>query len=170
MQLTPVAGYEGRYSITKTGEIYSLPYTRNDGQRRKGIWLRAATSVYGYKQVVLTKPDKSRHSLSVHRLVASTFLGEGTGLQVNHKNGIKTDNNVSNLEWCTQTENTQHAHRTGLIPSRRVLTPEQVHEVRSLLDAGLKQIAISRKLDIEPSLISKLKSGKIYSIDLPTIL
>ena len=161
MQLTPIVGYEDRYSITKTGEVYSHPYTRSDGVRRKGIWLRPATSRYGYKMVVLTKPDKSRHSLSVHRLMAITFLGDGEGLQVNHKNGIKTDNSIANLEWCTQSENMQHAHRTGLI-SVRGLSPEQVREVRWHLTANHKQIDISKKLGIEPSLISKIHTGKIY--------
>lgn len=161
MQLTPVAGYEERYSITRDGEVWSHPYTRSDGKRRKGIWLRPAVTIYGYKQVVLTKPDKSRHTLSIHRLVATTFLGDGTGLQVNHKNGDKSDNSVDNLEWCTQFENMQHAHRTGLI-SRRKLTPDQVREVRSMLSEGHKQVTISKLLNIESSLISKIKTGFLY--------
>ena len=161
MQLTPVAGYEGRYSITRDGEVWSHPYTTSNGKKRKGLWLRPATSIYGYRQVVLTKPDKSRHTLSIHRLVATTFLGDGTGLQVNHKNGIKADNSVENLEWCTQLENMQHAHRTGLI-SHRSLSQEQVREVRDLLESGLKQITISRQLNLEQSLISKIKTGAIY--------
>ena len=162
MQLTPVAGYEGRYSITRDGEVWSHPYTRCDGKRRKGIWLRPAVNIYGYKQVVLTKPDKSRRTLSIHRLVATAFLGDGDGLQVNHKNGIKTDNSADNLEWCTQEENIQHAHRTGLIPSRRSLSPDQVREVRDLLESGLKQTIISRQLNLEKSLISKINTGALY--------
>lgn len=162
MQLTPVAGYEGRYSITPTGEVWSHPYTRSDGKRRKGIWLRPAVSIYGYKQVVLTKPDKSRHTLSIHRLVATAYLGEGSGLQVNHKNGNKLDNNVENLEWVTQEENLKHAHENGLIPSRRKLSQEQVREIRSLLADGLKNMTIARMLNLEPSLISKIKTGRIY--------
>ena len=161
MQLTPIAGYEDRYSITKTGEVYSHPYTRCDGRRRKGIWLRAATTRYGYKQVVLTKPDKSRASLSIHRLVASTFLGDGTGLQVNHKNGIKTDNNVDNLEWCTQLQNMQHAHRTGLIDCKS-FTPDQVQGIRSLLAKGHKQSYIAEMYNTKQPVVSKIKHGVIY--------
>ena len=161
MQLTPVAGYEGRYSITPTGEVWSHPYTRSDGQRRKGIWLRPAVSIYGYKQVVLTKPDKSRHTLSIHRLVATAYLGEGDGLQVNHKNGDKLDNSVENLEWVTQLENMKHAFSTGLNSSRG-LSPDQVREIRSLLTSGLKNMTIARMLNLEPSLISKIKTGRIY--------
>lgn len=162
MQLAPIAGYEGRYSITETGEVWSHPYKRSDGQRRKGIWLRPATSAYGYLMVVLTKPDKSRHSLSIHRLVATAFLGDGTGLQVNHKSGVKTDNSVDNLEWCTQVQNMQHAHRTGLIPSRRRLSLDQVREIRSLLEVGQTQVYIASLLNIEKSLVSKIKTGSLY--------
>lgn len=50
----------------------------------------------------------------VHRLMAVTFLGDPNGLQVNHKNGIKTDNRLSNLELVTPSENMQHALNTGL--------------------------------------------------------
>ena len=161
MQLAPIAGYEGRYSVTKNGEVWSHPYTRCDGSRRKGIWLKPALSPYGYKCVVLTKPDKSRYSVGVHRLVATAFLGDNPDLQVNHKNGIKDDNNLSNLEWCTQKENMQHAHRTGLIDCRS-LTAEQVRGIRKLLASGYKQTDIGKLLNLELSMISKIKTGKIY--------
>jgi len=161
MKLAPIAGYENRYSITKNGEVWSHPYVRCDGQRRKGIWLRAATTRYGYKQVVLTKPDKTRKSLSIHRLVATTYLGDEPDLQVNHKNGIKTDNSVENLEWCTQFDNMRHAYQTGLI-NNRGLSGTQVREVRLLLKSGQTQTGISRLLGIEQSLISKIKTGFIY--------
>ena len=161
-QLAPVAGYEGRYSVTPTGEVWSHPYTRSDGKRRKGIWLRPATNPSGHKQVVLTRPDKSRHSICVHRLVATAYLGYREGLQVNHKNGDKLDNSVDNLEWVTQEENLKHAHRNGLIPSRRKLTPDDVEEIRLLLLQGHTQKAIAEKFNTQQPAISKIKSGKIY--------
>jgi len=95
-------------------------------------------------------------------LVATTFLGEHKLLQVNHLDGNKLNNSVDNLEWCTHFENMQHAHSTGLIPSRRGLEPEQVREVRAMLAEGIKQTIISKTLGIEASLISKIKTGFIY--------
>lgn len=68
----------------------------------------------GYKCIKLQKSGKRFH-YTVHRLVAETFiLNLQHKLEVNHKNGNKLDNQVSNLEWVTSSENKKHALKTGL--------------------------------------------------------
>ncbi len=70
----------------------------------------------------------------VHRLVADKYIRNPANKRtVNHKNGIKNDNRVENLEWNTNKENLQHAYDTGLNNQnhRRKLTMEQVREIRS---------------------------------------
>lgn len=68
----------------------------------------------GYTFVQLRKNNKTK-CLSVHRLVAMAFINNPKNKpQVNHINGNKKDNNVENLEWCTQGENNAHAYRNGL--------------------------------------------------------
>ena len=161
MQLTPIPNYEGRYSITKTGDVWSAPYTRTDGRCRKGLWLKPGVSKYGYKQVVLTGTDGKRTTISVHRLVAITFMDLQDGLQVNHRDGDKLNNSLSNLEWCTQEDNMKHAHRTGLI-NHRGLSDDQVLEVRSMLKKGFQQVTIAKILKLEQSLVSKIKTGFLY--------
>ena len=68
----------------------------------------------GYENIFLFKNGK-RFTRKVHRLVAQTFIPNlNNKLEVNHINGIKTDNNMENLEWCTRSENEKHAHKIGL--------------------------------------------------------
>lgn len=66
--------------------------------------------VYGYKSVCLSKNGK-HYYFRVHRIVAELFLKK-TGDVINHKNGIRNDNRVENLEWCTQSYNIKHSYDT----------------------------------------------------------
>lgn len=106
----PVVGYEGFYSVSNMGRVRRDYPTKNAGGPRlmKG-WI----ITNGYVMVELTHNGESRKY--VHAIVAAAFIGERpTGLDVNHKNGIKTDNRDCNLEYCTRSENIKHAVDTGL--------------------------------------------------------
>ena len=91
-------------------------YISNLGNVRnhKGHVLTPELSSVGYYRVHLSKSGKAKH-YSVHRLVADAFLGERKGCNiVNHKDGCKTNNISTNLEWCTHSSNLQHAYDFGL--------------------------------------------------------
>lgn len=95
------------YLITKTGEVYSKNY--NHTGKVKKLVLR--TNKFGYLKVALCK-NKTIYWKQVHRLVAETFIPNPDNKpQVNHKNRIKTDNRVENLEWVTASENVLHRFR-----------------------------------------------------------
>jgi len=67
-------------------------------------------SIWGYEMVMLYDAKGKRHNLTVHRLVAKAFIPNPENKrEVNHKNKIRTDNRLCNLEWCTPSENMIHA-------------------------------------------------------------
>lgn len=74
---------------------------------------------YGYLRINVSQGCKTK-TLLVHNIVAECFLGpRPEGLTVNHKNGIKTDNRVENLEYISSSENVSHAFRSGLVSKCR---------------------------------------------------
>lgn len=100
MEWKKINGYP-RYSVSSLGEV------RNDDT---GAFLKAVKAKNGYLRLMLTP---GRVNKSVHRLVAEAFIPNPNNKPyINHINGDKTDNRVDNLEWCTQSENMQHAKET----------------------------------------------------------
>ncbi len=117
-------------------------------------------------------------SCFVHRLVASAFIPNPDNKPfINHKNGVKNDNRVENLEWCTSQENTQHALKNGLYPDRKKievnyakgersgnskLTEKQVLEIRQKYKPGRSKTARNG--------YSSLKLAEEYGVSKPLIL
>lgn len=106
--------------VDKNGNIYTTKKekTRKNGRldNRNGRKLKPGLDKDGYYKVSLTNNNK-RKTYFVHRLVARTYLKQyNDNLQVNHKNGIKTDNNIDNIEMMTLQENIKHSIETGLKP------------------------------------------------------
>ena len=96
---------------------YEISNYGNVRKKDTGQYLRGTISNHGYRIVSITDSDHNSRQFSVHRLEAIAFLGDygDQGMQINHKDGVKTNNRLENLEWCTPSENIQHAHDTGLI-------------------------------------------------------
>ena len=149
------------YLIDTCGQVMSLKY-------KTPRLLKPRVGARGYLNVRLCLDDEVKN-FQVHRLVAEVFIPDPLNLrEVNHKNGIKTDNRVENLEWVTHAENIQHACDNKLINRAQgedvynaKLTAEQVIYIRSNPD-GLTCKALAKKFGVDPTVISNVQLGKSY--------
>jgi hypothetical protein len=109
-----IPGYEGLYSVTHGGEIIShgkYVTSKNVRWQPESI-LKPLTDVYGYNNVCLCNGSGQVKKYRVHKLVALAYLPNPDKHPIiNHKNGVKTDNCIENLEWCTHSHNNKHAFR-----------------------------------------------------------
>lgn len=117
----PVVGYEGRYEVSNFGRIKALKKEHFFGFKNaaKRIFderiLIPSYNTSGYLSVCLIDKNTNQVAVIIHQIVAKHFVDNRDNKpQVNHKNGIKTDNTAVNLEWVTCKENIRHAHKNGL--------------------------------------------------------
>jgi len=159
----PVVRFEGIYEISDWGRTKRIGKATG---ATVGRILRPFPDKDGYYYVVLTVPGE-RYTARIHRLVAESFLGlRPDGLQVNHKDGVKTNNCLENLEYVTQSENQLHAFRLGLQckpfgenNAAAKLTEDDVHEIRRL--RGRKTgVAIAALFNVSPATISLILTGQ----------
>lgn len=135
-----IKGYEGYYSVSNKGRVKSLERVvpHDEGKGERVIKERIITNWVsnGYHNVSFSVDGKvTKHK--VHRLVAAAFISNHEDkFTVNHIDGDKTNNEVSNLEWATLSENNKHAYDTGLYttfgenqPTSK-LTVDEVIEIR----------------------------------------
>lgn len=107
MGITVLSLFDGKYAACSDGTIIS--YARKNPKKLIGKIGNA-----GYRMVVLTINNKKQYH-NVHRIIAKAFIPNPKGLrEVNHKDGNKLNNSVSNLEWVTTKENHFHARDNGL--------------------------------------------------------
>lgn len=142
----PLHGFEHRYLISNTGLIKSI-----FGRNKPGVPFAGSHTKQGYIFTKLRDGNGIGKRLSMHRLLALTFIPNPNGYpQINHKNGVKHDNRLENLEWCTSSMNNQHAYD---VLKRKQNGPKgATHPSAKLTDAQVIEI---RKSTIKASSIAK---------------
>ena len=156
----PIKGFEGSYEVSTLGNVRSVDRVivyPNGGKRlRKGRELSQATNVRGYKCVVLCTQN-SRKNYMVHRLVAETHVPNPSNLPcINHKDEITTNNNVSNLEWCTHKYNNNYGNHIRKIA---------VHFEKPILQFDLNGNFIARyRSTCEAERKTGIKQGSICNV------
>lgn len=168
-----IKGYEGLYQIPSCGRVKSLSRVSFSGKSLKTKILRLGTHRQGYLGVNLYSQNNKKYFL-VHRLVAEMFIFNPDPelfIEVNHKNGIKGNNCVDNLEWVSPSENHRHAYRKGLrstlfgeTQGNSKLTEEQVIKIKMLLKEGtLTQRKIAELFGVYNTTISAINTNKTWS-------
>lgn len=113
----PVVGYEEQYEVSINGVVKRLDkisVNESGLTIKKGKILKTRVNNRGYVEVRLSKHNKQSTTF-LHIILAKAFIQNPDNKpQVNHLNGIKIDNSIDNLEWCTHAENIKHAHKLGL--------------------------------------------------------
>ncbi len=150
--------------ISETGQIVRMASSRRKGkgwQTFPEIQLKARRIGAGY--LAINSKDRGiKRTLYLHRLVAEAFLGKPSDAnEVNHKDGNKANNSVSNLEWTTHSKNLQHAISSGLT-SRHSLTPDDVRQIRLLADKQVKRSEIARLYGVSPQAVRHIESGRCW--------
>lgn len=140
------------YAVSREGKVYSLKSSR---------FLKSFSDTSGYQYIECYEHGK-KHKFAVHRLVALAFLDNPENKkEVNHKDGNKSNNHLSNLEWVTPSENCIHAERTGLRNNAK-LDDFTVHNICTKLCEGFRVCDISSMFGIPRSYISDIKNKKTY--------
>ena len=151
-------------SIQATGGMYHISNTGLVRNAKSRILLRGSVDRYRFVRLKVAGKWKK---LYTHRLIAAAFVGNCDQCHVNHINGNKLDNSVSNLELVTQRENNRHAYRTGLVQAGEKhhwskLTTEAVADIRKHRGQVLQRV-LAQKHGVTPGAISAIQLGRAWN-------
>jgi len=161
------------YEVSNLGRVRRTKGGR--GGCKAGHFMALTPDRKGYRYIHLHFNGKNL-TVKAHKLVAEAFIGpRPVGHEINHKNGVKGDNRVENLEYVTPSQNSKHRHdvlgypaspgafKKGERHKNAKLTDQQVIEIKRLLREGVRQAEIARRLGVRPPNVSKIANGQRWS-------
>lgn len=148
------------YEIDELGNVYG----------NNGNLIKSRKTADGYLTVTLGSKKEGRRTKRVHRLVAEYFVDNPLNKpEVNHIDGVKTNNHYSNLEWVTRKEQMEHAskmnlmeNRTGTKNGRAVLTEKDIPIIKSMYKNGVKISEIAKTFSVGWTTISHVLRGDTW--------
>jgi len=157
-----IKGFENEYEISNLGNLRSKDrfvkhYIKDANRFYKGQSKKVRLGNDGYYKCTLKK-DSKRYDFRVHRLVAEAFIiNIESECYVNHINGIKTDNRIENLEWCSASENVIHAVKIGLIKTK-------INDIEAIKIhySKLSNRKLANEYNVNSSIIWRIKNKKAY--------
>lgn len=169
-----IKGYEGIYQISNLGRVKSLERTVESGNKMRNLKETIRTPVkhkLGYMGLNLSKDSKIKGHL-IHRLVAMHFVpNPNRSPEVNHIDGVKTNNVHTNLEWCTRKENINHAidnaltRQNGTDSHWSKLTNDEVSSIRFIYkeDERVTYEELAERFEVGASTIGRVVRGEVYT-------
>lgn len=167
----PVYGFEGYYEVNRIAQVRTVErYVVRISKLGKPNTIKIPTKIkvsrrtkFGYVQVALVK-DNVTYNTYLHRIVAEAFLEKPIGCNVvNHKNGVKHDNRIENLEWTTSSGNNIHALDLKLRKPANSISQEFKKSVLQLRASGMTNKKIAERLNSRESIISGITSGRSHA-------
>lgn len=155
-----VAEFAGLYEVSSLGQVRSLGriIMRSNGRSQTfhPKVMKPYPSDWGYLKTCLTRDSEYKRHIFIHRIVAIEFIPNPDNLpEVNHMDGVKTNNVWTNLEWCTNDKNLEHAYVTGLAR----YTPKDVREQVLALAGTASQESIGQQVGIDQTTVSRIIRG-----------
>lgn len=173
IEIRTINGWDG-YGVSHDGRIWTSKRSPNQWREMKtAVTKPGKKCARGYVQVIF-KSNGLKKAFKVHRLVVAAFVGEiGHGYEVNHIDGVKTNNHLSNLEIVTHSQNMNHAKRCGLLRAPKhmrgtlhwaaKLDEQRVKEIREALEDPRKTfVSLAMEYGVSQSLIKQIKQRVIW--------